>query len=196
MGIREGILTLLADGPKYGYQLKREFEVATGEAWALNVGQVYTTLQRLERDGFVEPCEAAEEGHQRYLITVLGEEAVSEWMANPVERGVANRDALSIKVLLSMTSGIADPIVVIGVQRAATMTALQDYQRLRTESKESDLAWMLHLDRLVLQAEAELRWLDRVEDRIEQLVGSPGWPETERGTKQSERASTEGGARG
>lgn len=167
MGIKEGILTLLADGPKYGYQLKREFEVATGEAWTLNVGQVYTTLQRLERDGLVVSCEVDEDAQQCYRITSLGEEAVSEWMTSPVERTVASRDALSIKVLLSLASVAADPAAVIGVQRTATMTALQDYQRLRMEAAETDLAWILHLDRLALQAEAELRWLDRIEDRIQ-----------------------------
>lgn len=193
MGIKEGILTLLADAPKYGYQLKREFEMATGEAWTLNVGQVYTTLQRLERDKLVVPDEAAEEGHQRYLITDLGRGAVSEWMANPVERSVANRDALSIKVLLSMTSGVTDPAMVIGVQRAATMTALQDYQRLRTDSDGGDLAWMLHLDRLALQAEAELRWLDRVEDRIKEIAATRRPLDVE-GTKTDPvEASTAGG---
>lgn len=168
MGIREGILTLLADGPKYGYQLKREFEVATGEAWALNVGQVYTTLQRLERDGLVEPHETDDKDRHSYRITPRGRDAFVAWMTHPIEPSVANRDDLSMKVLLAMTSGIVDAAVVIEVQRASTMTALQDYQALRGETAETDLAWMLHLDRLVFQAEAELRWLDRIEDRIEQ----------------------------
>ncbi|MDK1016865.1 MAG: helix-turn-helix transcriptional regulator [Actinomycetota bacterium] len=168
MGIREGMLALLADGPKYGYQLKREFEVATGEAWALNVGQVYTTLQRLERDGLIEAHETDDKERHSYRITDRGQDTFVEWMTQPIEPSVANRDDLSMKVLLAMTSGVVDAAVVIDVQRASTMTALQDYQRLRAETPETDLAWMLLLDRLVYQGEAELRWLDRIEDRIEQ----------------------------
>lgn len=169
VGIREGILALLADGPKYGYQLKREFEIATGEAWALNVGQVYTTIQRLERDGLVEFHETDDKDRNSYRITEPGQGVFVAWMTHPIEPSVANRDDLSMKVLLAMASGVVDTAVVIEVQRVSTMTALQDYQALRGETAETDLAWMLHLDRLVFQAEAELRWLDRIEDRIEQV---------------------------
>ena len=47
MAVREGLLALLANGPRHGYQLKTGFESATGGMWPLNVGQVYTTLERL-----------------------------------------------------------------------------------------------------------------------------------------------------
>ena len=164
MGIREGILALLVGGPKYGYQLKREFETATGEAWTLNVGQVYTTLNRLERDGFVEACG---DEQKTYRITETGQREASDWMVNPVEQTVANRDEVSMKILLALTAGPVDPAVVIAHQRSATMTSLQDYQRLRTEATDAELAWLVHLDRLAFQAEAELRWLDRIESRIE-----------------------------
>jgi DNA-binding PadR family transcriptional regulator len=54
MSVRHALLALLSEGPKYGLQLREEFEARTGDVWPLNVGQVYTTLQRLERDGLVE----------------------------------------------------------------------------------------------------------------------------------------------
>ena len=54
MSVRHALLALLSEGPKYGLRLRQEFEARTGEMWPLNVGQVYTTLQRLERDGLVE----------------------------------------------------------------------------------------------------------------------------------------------
>ena len=54
MSVPHALLALLSEGPKYGLQLRQEFEAKTGEVWPLNVGQVYTTLQRLERDGLVE----------------------------------------------------------------------------------------------------------------------------------------------
>jgi len=165
VAIREGILTLLAEEPKYGYQLKRELEMATGDAWTLNVGQVYTTLQRLERDGFVT-AEDAESDQQRYRLTEAGSDEVVTWMSTPVDQRSSRRDALSIKILLAINSSFIDPADVIRRQRAATMRNLQDLQHLRTEAGDDEIAWLLELDRLVLQAESELRWLDRVEDRL------------------------------
>ncbi len=164
MGIREGILALLVGGPKYGYQIKREFEIATGDAWTLNVGQVYTTLNRLERDGLVETV--GDQG-KTYRITEAGRVEATEWMVSVVEQPVANRDEVSMKILLALTTGTVDPILIIDRQRSATMTSLQDYQRLRAEAVDAELAWLVHLDRLAFQAEAELRWLDRIESRIE-----------------------------
>jgi len=168
MGIKEGLLTLLAEGPAHGYQLKLDFEAATGEAWPLNVGQVYTTLQRLERDGLVELVETDDEGRVIYAITAVGRETLSAWMLTPVERTVTNRDDVSMKLLLAMASGVVDPVEVIAIQRDATMAAIQDYTHLKARTDVADLAWLLHIDRLILRAEAELRWLDRVEDRLGQ----------------------------
>ncbi len=170
MGIKEGLLTLLAEGPAHGYQLKLDFEGATGEAWPLNVGQVYTTLQRLERDGLVELVETDEDGRNIYSITATGRETLQTWMSTPVERTVTNRDDVSMKLLLAMASGFVDPVEVIAIQRDATMVAIQDYTRVKAKTDAGDLAWLLHIDRLILHAEAELRWLDRVEDRL----GQPG----------------------
>ena len=74
MSVRHALLALLSEGPKYGMQLKEEYEGATGDAWPLNVGQVYTTLQRLERDGLVESNDAGDDERQRdYRITARGQ---------------------------------------------------------------------------------------------------------------------------
>ena len=166
MGVKEGLLALLATGPRHGYQLKVEFEAATGDAWPLNVGQVYTTLQRLERDGLVEVDSTDDEGRIAYRATAGGREALASWWRTPVERTVANRDEISMKLLLAMAAGVIDPQAVVDVQRTATMGALQDYTRLRADTDDADVAWHLHLDRLVIRAEAELKWLDRVEARL------------------------------
>lgn len=166
MGIREGLLALLANGPKHGYQLKVDFDAATGEAWSLNVGQVYTTLQRLERDGLVDAGPADDEGRISYHLTAAGREDLRTWFETPVNRSVANRDEVSIKLLVSIAGGIADPQGIVDRQRRATMTELQDLTGLRSDTPATDFAWQLHLDRLSLQAEAELRWLDRVEQRL------------------------------
>lgn len=167
MGFREGMLALLATGPKHGYQLKVEFEAATGDAWPVNVGQVYTTLQRLERDGEVAIVDTDEEGRVVYETTAAGREALVEWLATPVPREITTRDEVSMKLLLALAAGVTDPQEIIDVQRRATMAALQDYTMLRTQAEPEAIAWQLHVDRLAIHAEAELRWLDRVEGRLE-----------------------------
>ena len=84
MSVRHALLALLSEGPKYGLQLRQEFEARTGEVWPLNVGQVYTTLQRLERDGLVESDDTAEEGPQKgFHITAEGEAELTEWLRTP-----------------------------------------------------------------------------------------------------------------
>jgi DNA-binding PadR family transcriptional regulator len=171
MGIREGLLTLLARAPAPGYQLKLDLENATGEAWPLNVGQVYTTLQRLERDGLVESVEPDLDGRVVYELTSAGRDEMDGWLQTPIERTVANRDDVSMKLLLAMASDVVDPVVVVSIQRNATMSAIQDYTRLKRETPPDDVAWLLHVDRLILRAEAELRWLARVEERIARVSG-------------------------
>lgn len=178
MAFRETLLVLLLDGPNHGYQLKLDFETATGDAWPLNVGQVYSTLQRLERTGLVEVESTDAEGRIRYEITERGRTVVEQWFSSPVEQSMATRDDLSMKLLLSIATSAADPTKVIGTQRGATMLSLQDYTRLREETNESDLAWQLQLDRLIIRSEAELRWLDRVEDRLTKRITSAANPRT------------------
>jgi hypothetical protein len=127
---------------------------------------VYTTLQRLERDGLVTVAETDDEGRIIYELTQSGRSALGDWMRRPTDLAAAGRDEISMKVLLALATGSADPREVIATQRGAAMGLLQDYTRLRAEMDPDDLAWQLRLERLVLSVEAELRWLDRVEDRL------------------------------
>ena len=84
MSIKHSLLALLAGSPRYGYQLRGEFEERTGSTWPLNIGQVYTTLDRLERDGLVEKEGDDGEGHVIYSITDAGRAEVMGWFAQPV----------------------------------------------------------------------------------------------------------------
>ncbi len=169
MGVREGLLCLLARGDSHGYGLKLELESTTGHTWRLNIGQVYTTLQRLERDGLVRSKEADDDGRVVYSITDEGRAVAQAWMTTAVDLPVADRDEISLKILMAVRSGVADPRRVVERQRGATMGLLQDYVNLKAADDGGDLAWLLHLDRLIYSAEAELRWLDRVEDRLDAL---------------------------
>ncbi len=166
MSIRHGLLTLLDSRPMYGYQLRLEFEASTGSTWPLNVGQVYTTLSRLERDGLVEAVDAEQDGQRTYAITETGRTEVRTWFATPVSRENPPRDELAIKLALAVNSPRVDVHAVIQAQRTATVQALQQYTKLKNTSGDDDLSWLLVLDSLIFNAEAEVRWLDHCETRL------------------------------
>jgi DNA-binding PadR family transcriptional regulator len=167
MSIRQGILAMLAEGPRHGYQLRVEFEERTGSTWPLNVGQVYTTLSRLERDGLVVALDG-EETQKRYALTAIGRAELDTWFTTPVHREDRPRDELAIKLAMAADLPEAELQEVVQVQRTETMRALQDYTRLRraTEGDGEDLAWAMVLDSLIFATEAEIRWLDACEQRL------------------------------
>ena len=183
MSVRQALLALLEEGPMYGYQLRSEFERRTGATWPLNVGQVYTTLTRLERDGLVAQLNGESgtdgEGHVVYEVTDAGRDEVATWFTTPVGRTTPPRDELAIKLALAVTVPGVDVGSVIQQQRSATMSALQDYTRLkrdRTDATPDDLAWGLVLDSLIFAAEAEVRWLDHCEARLRRAAGDKAAP--------------------
>jgi len=170
MSVRNAVLALLRYEPSYGYQLKKSFEASTDSVWPLNVGQVYQVLSRLERDGLVEQiaqAPAEEGGQQAYRITLAGREAVTRWFSCPVDRSAPPRDELVVKIMLALSGFGGDVTEVIQSQRNAAVRTLQDYTRLKAEADAvTELRWLMVLDSMILQAEAEVRWLDLVEARI------------------------------
>ena len=172
MAVREGLLALLRDGPRHGYQLKTEFEHATGGVWPLNVGQVYTTLDRLERDGFVElRIEQKPDGEQKsYLITLAGVDELGKWWETVPTDDPPPRDELMLKVLMAIEQGRDHAMTVITHQRTALFGLLQRKRRDRPAAIAAPsgeaLAAQLVNDALVVRAEADLRWLDVCESRL------------------------------
>ncbi len=166
MSVRNSLLAILSREPAHGYGLKSEFERSTAHVWPLNVGQVYTTLARLERDGLVE-TEGSESGQREaWRITRRGRNELLRWFESPVDDGPA-RDELAIKVLLASASRSVDVTDILQRQRVATMRRLQEYTRhKRRADSENELAWVLLLDAIILKAEAEIRWLDLCESRL------------------------------
>jgi DNA-binding PadR family transcriptional regulator len=165
--MKHGILALLDDGPSHGYQLKTEFEARTGGAWMVNVGQVYSTLQRLERDGLVAPAGDTDDERRVYRITPAGQATLEGWFAEPVVVATPPRDELAIKVLLAVAAEEVDVSGVLQRQRTATVEQLQEYTRLKRQADpDEDLPFVLLLDAMVLKAEAEVRWLDTCEARL------------------------------
>jgi len=165
MSIKYGLLALLEREPMYGYQLRTEFDATTGSTWPLNVGQVYTTLTRLERDGLVTPQDSDDEGRVRYSITAQGRAELEDWFASPVIATDRPRDELAIKLALAITVPGVDVREVIQRQRAATIVAMQDLTRLKAAGEE-ELSWALVLEAMRFQADAEIKWLDHCEARL------------------------------
>src|SRR5450759_1144111 len=180
------MLALLAEQPMHGYQLRQQFELRTGGTWPLNIGQVYTTVQRLVRDGLVEPVPESESADDaadvdRFRLTSAGRAEIADWWRTPVDRGAPARDELVIKLALAVTAPDIDARDVIQAQRTETMRALRDYTRLKGTlpgtaegggASSRDLAWSLVLDNLIFAAEAEVRWLDHVEARVSRAEGA------------------------
>ncbi len=175
MSVRQSLLAILDQGPCYGYQLRHEFERRTGATWPLNVGQIYTTLDRLERDGLIERADI-EADQNYYRITAEGSAEVAGWLGSPVERTASTRDELAIKLAIAATLPGVDISHVIQVQRSATLRSLQELTRTKAASSDpespADLAWLLVVDSMIFQAEAEARWLDHSEARLAKAAAS------------------------
>jgi DNA-binding PadR family transcriptional regulator len=177
VSVRQSLLAILDQGPCYGYQLRAEFDRRTGSTWPLNVGQIYSTLDRLERDELVTREESTDEGQTYFQITAAGHEEVVNWLSSPVVRTTSTRDELAIKLAIAVTLPKVDIARVIQVQRAATLRTLQELTRTKnaTENPESadELAWLLVVDSLIFQAEAEVNWLDHSESRLARAALAP-----------------------
>jgi DNA-binding PadR family transcriptional regulator len=178
VSVRYALLALLAQRPMYGYQLKSEFEGRLGQTWPLNVGQVYTTLARLERDGLVQGKTADPEGgeaRRTYRISDAGRAALAEWFASPVSRNGQHRDELLVKVVAALEEGVEPTRRVIRAQRTATLELLQRHARTKAEAaRRGQLARLLAVDLVIAHAEADAAWLDRCEARVVAAAGAAG----------------------
>ena len=167
MSIRHALLALLSEGPKYGLQLRQEFEARTGEVWPLNVGQVYTTLQRLERDGLVESDGSGEEGPQKgFRITGDGEAELAAWLRTPPDLSSPPRDELVIKILIAVQVPNVDVHEVIQAHRRYLVQLMQEWTRLKEYAADRDLGFGLVVDAELFRLDAVVRWLDAADGRI------------------------------
>ena len=171
MSVPHALLALLSEEPKYGLRLQNEFEARTGEVWPLNVGQVYTTLQRLERDGLVE---ADDEGgrsqkQRRYRITPAGAHELADWLRTPPDLVPPPRDELVIKVLGALQVPGIDVHEILQVHRRQVIEVMQRYTRIKAEAAENDVPLALVADAELFRLEAIVRWLDAADVRLKRL---------------------------
>lgn len=172
MSVKHAMLALLSAQPSSTYQLRKRFDASTGQSWPLNIGQVSTTLQRLERDGLVirgaevEGDGGEAGGGQPWRLTPAGHVELDAWWARPVIAEQRGRDELVVKLMLATVAPGVDIAALIQAQRAATQRSMHDLTRLRRELADGDLVGRLVLDHHLFVSEAELRWLDDVEASV------------------------------
>jgi len=169
MSVRHALLALLTEGPKIGLRLREEFEERTGDVWPLNVGQVYTTLQRLERDGFIQSnADDADSSHKDYRITPAGREEVESWLRTP-PAAIPPRDDLVIKVLVALSVPGVDVPAVLQTHRRRLVELMQTYTRMKEDALD-DVRVALVVDAELFRLDALLRWLDSADVRVRAMA--------------------------
>ena len=183
MPVRHAILGLLAQRPRYGYELRAAFEAVVGgeQNWDVKPAQIYTTFARLEKSGLiVEERVEQDAGPEKriYDITSAGRRALNEWFVSGVQRE-HQRDEIYIKLMIAMASGAANPYALIRTQRTHLYQELHDItlQRGRADPR-SELSKVLLLEQAAMHLEADLRWLDMFEARLDEIQRQP-LPEAE-----------------
>src|SRR5688572_17477312 len=153
MSVKHGLLALLAEEPMGVYRLRKEFEARTGGSWPVNIGQVYSTVQRLERDGLVARQDHRVDDVDLYEPTAAGRAQAADWGRAPVSRGDTARGELVIKLALAGSAVGVDGRQIVQAQRSETLRAMRDFTRLKHRVPavgepitSPELAWSLVLD--------------------------------------------------
>jgi DNA-binding PadR family transcriptional regulator len=170
VSVPHALLALLSEGPKYGLRLQTEFESRTGEVWPLNIGQVYTTLQRLERDGLVETDAQGERSQKRYRITAAGARELAGWLRTPPDLVPPPRDELVIKVLVATQVAGIDIHEILQAHRRHAIEVMQRYTQVKAAAADDDVALALVADAELFRLEAIVRWLDAADVRLKRLA--------------------------
>jgi DNA-binding PadR family transcriptional regulator len=175
VSVRHALLALLSEGPKYGLRLREEFEAGTGEVWPLNIGQVYTTLQRLERDGLIASDDDNERDspQKRFKITAGGERELAAWLRTPPDMSSPPRDELVIKVLVALRVPGTDVRDVIQAHRRYLVELMQQWTRIKDVEAGRDLTLGLAVDAELFRLDAVVRWLDAADGRIKRAAAEP-----------------------
>jgi DNA-binding PadR family transcriptional regulator len=170
MSVRHALLALLSEQPKFGLQLQQEFESRTGNMWPLNVGQVYTTLQRLERDGLVASEDTEAKGTQKdFKLTQAGRSELNDWLRTPAESLLPPRDELVMKVLVALRVSSINVHELLQIHRRHLVEVMQRYTHLKAEDSGEDVALALVVDAQLFRLEGIIRWLDAADVRLRQL---------------------------
>jgi DNA-binding PadR family transcriptional regulator len=178
MSVRNALLGLLEQRPRHGYELHDAFESVAGgkDNWDVKPAQVYTTLARLEQGGLIVQVSLEQEGgpaKRIYALTTAGQEELRDWFQTPVKTA-HQRDEFYLKLMLCVVTGQADPYQVIYIQRSSLYRELHALTTQRSQADpRSELAQILLFDQAIMHLEADLRWLDMVESRLDDIQRQP-----------------------
>ncbi len=178
MSVRHALLGLLAQHPRHGYELRAAFQALVGgeENWEVKPAQIYSTLARLEKGGLAVQEGIEQDGGPEkriYSITPAGRRFLQEWFAEGIEPE-HQRDEFFVKLMVALALGVTDPYKLINTQRARLYRQLHDFtlQRTRADPRR-ELGKILLLDKVMMHLEADVRWLDMTEARLDEIQRQP-----------------------
>jgi DNA-binding PadR family transcriptional regulator len=166
-------LGLLSEGPRHGYELKALYDEALVPTAKLNFGQVYPTLDRLKRDGWVEQDLVSQDERpdkKVYSLTKEGRRRLLAWMDTPVPLNLDIRNETFVKLMLARLMANGRPLAVLKVEKRACLTRLHEATLARAKAREADepLQTVLLLDLAVLRLEAFMKWLEGCDEMLRQ----------------------------
>jgi DNA-binding PadR family transcriptional regulator len=175
--VQNALLALLSQRPRHGYELRDLFEAALGGHWELNSGQIYSSLDRLARDGLVVE-ESIEKGggpdKRLWTLTDEGKKELASWFESPVPRDYRLRDEFYLKLMIALVTLPMKARQILLVQRRELFRELHDLTARRNVlDPHQQLARILLLDSAIMHTEAELRWIEMVEARLDDIRGQP-----------------------
>ena len=164
MSLKYGVLGLLKEEPLHGYEVKNRFESMMGGTWEVNIGQIYTTLQRLERDGLIKPVgPRGDRGKLLYELSPEGQKALDQWLGQPDLGPQQLHEDIYVKLLLATRIANGDLEQMLARQKRAYLQRLRDLNRLEERARRDGRIDLARLVRgALLHAEADLKWMDEL----------------------------------
>jgi DNA-binding PadR family transcriptional regulator len=178
MSVKHGILGLLSQRPRHGYELRSAFVALVGgeQNWDVKPAQIYSTLDRLEKAGRVKTQKRGETANPEkhvFYITNAGRKELERWFAETIPPD-HQRDEPYLKMVLGLATGLADPRKILSRERTMLYQALHSVTaRRQTADPKSELGLILLLDKTMMHLEADLRWLDMAESRLDEIQKQP-----------------------
>lgn len=176
MPVRHSLLGLLALKPRYGYELRAAFTALAGGSvnWNVKPAQIYTTLSRLEESAFITSADGSgRPDRQVFSITSAGRAELDAWLQSPVD-DEPQQDEFYIKLMLALSLDPQNAPALIQKQRSALYQHLHNITTQRIDlDPRCELAHILLLDKAIMHLEADLRWLDMIESRLEDVSAQP-----------------------
>ncbi len=177
MSVKYAMLGILAEKDLHGYELKSSFDEKVGEFWSLNYGQIYTTLDRLEKEDLVTHDRQSQDrrpDRKIFSITRKGRKELDEWLCTPVNRVRALRDEFFVKLVFMDKHNPAPVVELIEKQKALYLKQMNRLTQQKVELKKKPkapdaLTTELLMDAGLFHAEADIKWLTLCESKIKAI---------------------------